>query len=576
MDIEKAKSALKNAHAAGDVAAAKEIANFLKAASSSGQGDDAGAGKAFAYGVTGGQVPFGNVMSSGVGAVIAKAASPFTGDERTIRELYDQAQADTKATQEANPGATLAGNVAGALSTLPAAFAKPMAGLTGIRGVANNAPSQIGNFVGSATLKAMPGSGLASKATAGAVNAVVRGAKGAAVAAPAAFAYGAGDADPGRRIEAGSEAARTAAYIGGGLAAGLPIAGAAIGAAAPKIDNGLHDVAKLARKYEIPLSFDQVSSSRALKNMQKVSQELPFSGQEKFRDSQLKAWNKALFKTVGLDADKFTKINMDKAFTQVGHEFDTLAKGKTFQFDDAFARRLDDIRQEAASTANRDAIGNFEDAVAKALKEAGPMGEITGEKLGKLRATTNRMARKASNIDTQNLLHDLENAIIDVMTEGDDLAKGAFSATKQKYKNLIVLEPLASKAKGGNISPSQLNNRVSQVYGRAHTRGKAGEIGDLAQIGFEILPELGGSDTVQKGLYAMGGLGAAGGVIANPVVGVPAALTAAAGLGINRAAQSGLNRNQKMIDKALSLSDILRLPPSQAKNIRVKDIVKTK
>lgn len=67
------------------------------------QGNAGGGARAAAYGFTGGQVPFGNVITSGIGAGIAKAASPFTGDTRSYGELYNQAQADTKATQEANP-----------------------------------------------------------------------------------------------------------------------------------------------------------------------------------------------------------------------------------------------------------------------------------------------------------------------------------------------------------------------------------------------------------------------------------------------------------------------------------------
>jgi hypothetical protein len=431
----------------------------------------------------------------------------------------------------------------------------------GIRGTINAIPqglSAVGNFVRGS--KVAKDAGILAKSG----NLALQSLKGAAVAAPSAGIYAAGEADAGQRGEAFKSGAGLGAAIGGAL----PVAGAALGAGAaaaiPKVDEGLRDVAALARKYNIPLSFDQISGSRALKNMQKVSQELPFSGQENFRDAQLRAWNKEVLKRVGLDADKFTKINMDKAFVQVGHEFDSLAKGKTFQFDDAFSRSLDDIRQQAASTANRDAIANFEDAVAKALKEADPMGSISGEKLGKLRSQINQMARKASNIDTQSLLHDLENAVIDVMTEGDDLAKGALSAAKQKYKNLIVLEPLAAKAKAGNISPSQLNNRVSQVYGRAHTRGQAGEIGELAQIGYELLPELGGSDTTQKLLYA---IGAGGGALANAPV-------TAAGLAANRAIQSGLNRNQTLIDKALTLDDVLRLRPAEAKKLLSGNIAK--
>lgn len=347
---------------------------------------------------------------------------------------------------------------------------------------------------------------------------------------------------------------------------GIKGAGMAAKAATPSIGEGLLDVAILAKKHDIPLSVNQVSGSNALKNIQKVSQELPASGQESFRNAQLKQWNKGLLKTVGVEGDRITKMNMDKAFTNVGREFDNLGKGKTFQLGDDFTRGLDDIRTEAESIYTQEAIKNFENEASNVLKEAGATGEISGEKLSLLRSRINRLARKTNNPDTAELLHDLENKLIDTMTVGDDAAKAAFSETKQKYKNLIVLEPLAAKAKGGNISPALLNARVAKVYGRQHVTGKAGDISELAQIGSELLPELGGSDTLQKAAY-LGG--ATGGFVTAP-------LSTIATLSGNRAYQSFFNRNQalvkKMIEKGITQREIMNLPPKDAKTMM--DIVK--
>jgi GH24 family phage-related lysozyme (muramidase) len=104
-----------------------------------------------------------------------------------------------------------------------------------------------------------------------------------------------------------------------------------------------------------------------------------------------------------------------------------------------------------------------------------------------------------------------------------------------------VIEPLAAKAKGGMINPTQLNQRVSQVYRRAHTIGESGDIGDLARIGNELMPVLGGSDTAEKLLYMTGAGGTA-------VVNAP--LTGAALAG-NRLLQSGVNRNQALVNKLI-------------------------
>lgn len=329
--------------------------------------------------------------------------------------------------------------------------------------------------------------------------------------------------------------------------------------ALPQIDDGLKDVGKLALKHDVPVSFDQLTSSRAIKTAQKVSQDIPFSGQAGFRDKQVQALQKSLFKTVGIDADRFTPINMDKAFLEVGREFDDLGKGKVFGVN-PLTKSITEIAEDARITSTEDALKNFRNAVEKVYKNVDADGNITGEKLNTLRSDINRLARKTSSADTKELLLDLENAIIENMTDGDLGLAEKFSKTKQKYKNLLVLEPLAAKAKGGNISPALLQNRVAKIYGRSFVRGQAGDIGELARIGSELLPELGGSDTLPKTLFAIGASTA--GLANLPVTG--------AALGVNRVAQSGINRNQSVIRKALD-KDLLKLPPAQARKILTKE-----
>lgn len=479
------------------------------------QGEDAGAGAAFGEALAN-VVPGGQKITSG----LAAGALSLAG-QGNYWDLFNQAQANTKATAEAHPVASLAGTVTGILPTL-------------------------GLGVGAAKWAAKPisaGAGLAPQA----INLLGRSAKGAAISAPLGGAYFAGESE---KVSDMPQDFASGAKFAGALGALTPLAAAGVGAAikaiAPRVNEGLREVGNLAMKYKIPLSFDQISDSNALKTAQKVSQEIPFSGQAAMRDAQVSAWNKALLKTVGAKGDKFTPLAMDKAFTEVGMEFDKMTKGKVFQFDDAFSRRLDDIRQEAKSTSTKDAIENFENEVANLLKNADASGAISGEKLSFVRAKINKLARKSNNPDTKDLLHDLEISIIDTMTGGDETAQAAFKATKQKYKNLIVIEPLANKAKGGKFSPTLLQDRVSKVYGRQFTRGDAGEIGDLARIGYELLPELGGSDTMQKtALTSAVWGGASGAAWIDPV-------TTSTILGANRLLQSGLNRNQGLIKKALT------------------------
>jgi hypothetical protein len=488
-----------------------------------------------------------NKPTSAIGAGIAKIASPITGDERTFKELYTQALADTAATEQASPMASAIGTGLGIASQLltPLGAEKALA-----QGVTKGATlSKIGKFASNRLSKGTLAKGIEGMGRRG------------IVAAPVAGAFGADIAPQGQELEGFGKGA---AY-GAGIAAAAPVVlggiGAGVKATLPKVDEAMQEVGRLAQKYEIPLSMEQISKSKALQNIQKVSSQLPLSGELAFRDKQMQSWNKALFKTIGMEADKFTPMNIDKAFINVGKEFDNLGKGKTFQLDDDFARSIDEIKQEAESIYSKDAINNFDNTVTKLFSEADNQGIIGGEKLNSFRSKVNELSRKSKNIETKELLHDLENSIIEKMTNYSPEVAEQFSKTKQKYKNLLVLEPLAAKAKGGNISPALLGNRVSKIYGRSFVRGKAGEIGDLARVGSELLPELGGSDTVQKGLYATGLISGA----VNPAL-IPEIVT---GLSANRAYQSFINRNQSLVNKMLQgrnvSKEVMKLSPAEAK-----------
>lgn len=200
-----------------------DIISEMDAVVSGGNARAGSALEAAGLGVSGGQLPFGNVITSGLAAA---ATTPFTGyDGEPVmdryKRLYDEAQAYTKATQEAHPAATTVGNIAGIASTLPAAFSSPVQGAgliatpaKGLQGASNFATKM-------ASAAPFAGKGILSKTG----NLATRMVGGAAVAAPVGGLYAAGEADAGNRMEAMGEGARTGAVIG----AALPVAGAVIG-----------------------------------------------------------------------------------------------------------------------------------------------------------------------------------------------------------------------------------------------------------------------------------------------------------------------------------------------------------
>jgi len=129
-----------------------------------------------------------------------------------------------------------------------------------------------------------------------------------------------------------------------------------------------------------------------------------------------------------------------------------------------------------------------------------PDGSIDGEALGAVRNRVSKIARESKNPEISSAARDIENFIVDTVSDvSEPGAKEAFKKTKYQYKNLIAIEPLAAKAQiSGQIPPAQLLGRVRQIYGRAFSKGDAGELGDLANIGQYIKETIPNSGTAQR------------------------------------------------------------------------------
>lgn len=323
----------------------------------------------------------------------------------------------------------------------------------------------------------------------------------------------------------------------------------------PKVTDEGKEVAKLAKQYDIPLGMDDLTDSKAYRTMISEGQTIPFSGAQKRIDNQLSKFTRAVSKSIGLDTDKLTVEAIDDAFTKVGKEFDDLVRDKTFVMNDDVTSGFNEIKDIAEKNGfGADGLKLFNEYLRDMTAEA-PIGsgrEVSGATLSKLRAKLNAVGRRASDQNAKALANELESTISDFITDG---SPEALKQAKYRYKNLIAIEPLAAKDQlGGQISPAQLLGRVRQVYKRQFSRGKAGELGDLANIGQYIKESIPNSGTSQRtGMrnFLTGNIGVAPFMgLANPVVGAIQGGTALAGLAGNRALQSR-NFDQDLLDVAI-------------------------
>lgn len=478
-------------------------------------------------------------------------------EDATLGGAYDQLlneqRANLQAAQEQYPTTSTVAEIAGGLGTLGGLGAGTKVGRAiygaGAKGLAPAAVTKLGKAAN-----------MASKIGIGA---------GTGAATVGAYGFGTGEGGAGKRLDEAKSNAILGATVGGSLPLATTGLGAVGLALAPKIDEGLREVGKLAQKYNIPVSLDQLTSSRSVKSAQKVSQDIPFSGQAGFQEKQREAWQAAVAKTFGAEGKRLTPELADESFTRLGKQFDMLGKGKTISVG-GLVNNIDKkiIQDSAYSGLTQETKDSFNKYLKDKLLPNILTGEIKGEVLNKIRTDVNGLARKVKDPALSELYRDLENELIDTLTEGSGVAAQAFKKTKQQYKNLLAVEPLFTKGRGGIANPSLLNSRVEKIYGRAYTKGQAGELGDLARIGRDLLPELGGSDTQAKlltsGIIGSVGTGAALGSAAPAVL---AGTTMAANRGLQ-----AINRNQALIGRLLNKEagaskELLKMPPVEANAI---------
>lgn len=460
-------------------------------------GNAGGAGRAFAYGISGGQIPFGNVITSGIGAGIAKAASPLTGDTRRYGELYNQAQLDTKATQEANPTASMLGNLAGVATTLPAAFSKPVQGAGMLSTPAAGLKYATDTLGKVASYSPFKGTGM----LAGAGNLATKSLGSALVASPTVGLYSAGEADAGQRMDA----FESGSMLGAGIGAALPVGLAAVGAGAglvksasglvPTLDDASKEAASivksLADKHKINLRVSDLPVSDKYKRLVKQGEGMPFSGAEEIADSAKSQIQKAVTRVIGDEAEKITPEYLNKTRKTLGNNFEAFTKGKEFSITPDAYSKLDEI----GNIASRKGYGEDGETLFNQYKKeleslVDDRGLIKGDKLDKFRRNLAEVSRKQGYSDIGQIADDFENAIVDIISASDENIAKAISDTKYKYKNYKVLtKPNVIDDATGDLNLASFRSAVRRTFGDdAYATGRAGDLGEIARVAQSMKP----------------------------------------------------------------------------------------
>lgn len=367
-----------------------------------------------------------------------------------------------------------------------------------------------------------------------------------------------------------------AAPIVGKAVAVVPAAvgkGAAL-ALAPNIPKETAVLAKRAVDLGIDLRLDQISPTRARKSIQKISQDLPFSGVDASEAANKAEWNRGVAKTIGQESDSLGPETIQKFHADAASKFNSAVGNGDFKVIGSDLQKIRSIEDNLPKNVTEDiakivrshtsqfrndltpvtsvktassGIDDFGAAVTKSIKTAkSPI--ISAQKLASLRSD---LIQSLPKIDPKARPHVSE--IIDII---DDIAERNISPdnisklkqARREWRNFKTIEPLLEKSTDGMINPTDLMQRVAASKYIKASKLAVGEddLVDLARIGKQFLVKAGGSDTVAKSVLVGGSAAGTAALLGHPL----ALLTEAAVLGANRGFQA-VNKSKTIRDLAI-------------------------
>lgn len=273
---------------------------------------------------------------------------------------------------------------------------------------------------------------------------------------------------------------------------------------------------EVAQQEGIPLTPGQQTGSKGLQLTESVFNRLPMTSgpSEAQREVQRQAFNRAVLKRAGIDADNASPEVLAEAQRRLGGLFNDLSSRNAVAVDDELRSALDTIRAQYQRNLTPDIRGIVDAYVDDILNNG---DEIAGQTYQKARSAMGLRAKTATDPELSNTLKSLRNALDEAARRSispDDAL--AWDAARKQYASLKTIERAMQSgtptAIAGNIAPTQLQQAVRQ--GRSDYARGGGDLNDLARLGNAFVRDnIPDSGTAQRNyIQNMLTLGGAGGV----------------------------------------------------------------
>jgi hypothetical protein len=434
-----------------------------------------------------------------------------------------------------------------------------------------------GNIAGNVAEMAIPGMGASAAATRlGLIGArlgattplaarIAAGAYGAASSAPAVGAAMGAIGPTGTDDTVGGNTLRGAAFGTAGKLVGSA-GNAILRTGEDALSAGARKSYEIAQKYGVPLKMQNLLHSQFAKYLDSASGEMPMSGAENVAENQRAGFNEAVSGTTGETPPNpaMNTVDLEKQRKIVGSQIGDMADTHTAFITPQHISDINNVQQDLVH-ATPEVQQQVNSYIGRLFNNhvpinnplpGGPIAQIPGTAWRENNtALSNHIASLGDNDgDLSRRLEALHGTYMDMMESGmppEDF--DAFQQLRGQYANIMTVKPLVRKAPPGQgIDPKLLQGTVLNADRDTMGGGQQTPLGELGQLGKQLVSKTPNSGTAYRHLLIGTGIGGIGGLIEHEAGGdndnpqndilhglsVPAAMVAA-GL-MHRGANSAL------------------------------------
>ena len=344
------------------------------------------------------------------------------------------------------------------------------------------------------------------------------------------------------------------ALAGGALGAAFPLIGASFRRAISPVTGNASKAAAadVLRNEGVELTAGQMTGNKGLRFREA---ELGGNSAQDFMERQGRQFTAAALRRAGINADEASHDVIDRAFTDIGGQFDTLVARNAITPDQRLARDLQAGWRRFEGATGPSTRPRVIERLLADIYGQGNAGPISGAwykakrtELGKLTKSTNPELAEAA----RDFMEALDDAMERTLSQTNPNDLGAWREARRLYRNLIVIEDASTRAGAqsadGFITPQALRSAAMRQNKRAFSRGR-NEFVNLADAGVSAMTPLPDSGTAGRlsakailpaGMAAGAGIGGTIGNIPGAILG--GAIGGAVPWAVGRAMLSGPGR----------------------------------